>query len=67
MFDKIVKDIEEKIKPAIEAGRKQAELAMLVNTAVQIYSANLMRGVEPSIIFSVATASAIIKEAREAR
>jgi hypothetical protein len=64
-MEKVVNEISDKVKPVIEQGKKQAELSLLVSTATQIYSAEIMHGGDPSINACVGIAQTIISDAKK--
>lgn len=63
-IDKIVQKIADKIAPALEAGKKQAELNTLIQSATAIYCAQIMRGGNPIAKTCVSQAKELINESR---
>jgi len=67
MFDltSIIEKITDKIKPALEEGKKQAEFSLLVNVATQMYCAEHMRGCGTTIESVTFKAKNFIKTIKE--
>lgn len=59
-LDKIVQKITDKITPALQEGKKQAELNMVVQAATQIYCSYVIRGVAGTTKEAVSVAREII-------